>query len=582
MSARRIVTMILSLGYLVVLILCAYTPILPPAAAVTGTESAAEPTQKPEISLPFVTPKVTLTAGSFPEDAVELRVQIVSGETALLDQFTQLRRADFSGSGCVEEIAAWAAANPQVEVTYTVSFPNGTVVDNHASTLDLSTVDASGAEQSIRLMTALPELQSVELGTIGGGGFSQSDLETMRQVLPNVDFHYSVQLLGQILGPDTESVDLSTASAEDLATALQVLPSMTRLKTIYLGSEGGAVTWDTIDALNRICPDVVFDYNFQIWGVPANLSADGVNLSHIQMNDQGEAVRRILPYMHNLLAIDMDTCGISNEAMAQIQAENPDVNVVWRINFGAAYSVRTDVEKILASSPSRGGDLNSDNVQVLKYCTKVKYLDLGHNDDINDISFVSYMPDLEVFIIAINGVSDISPLANCPHLEYLEINSTNVTDLSPLANCKELVHLNIGRNVGQDDNRPVVTDLSPLFELPKLERVWLGSLTAQYVPVEQVERLRAQIQLNVPDLTAPDTPRELKYPPVYGVDTEASTPSEGSWKIVGYTDLSVALYDETGWLQEVLHPRYKLLREQFGYDNVPQCYSLAANDPLYY
>ena len=82
---------------------------------------------------------------------------------------------------------------------------------------------------------------------------------------------------------------------------------------------------------------------------------------------------------------------------------------------------REDVEKILASSPSRGGDLNSDNVQVLKYCTKVKYLDLGHNDDINDISFVSYMPDLEVFIIAINtGYSHCISVINCYSLAFLK------------------------------------------------------------------------------------------------------------------------------------------------------------------
>ena len=582
MSARRIITMILSLGYLVVLILCAYTPILPPAAPVMAEEGAEQtPSARPEISLPFITPRVTLTAGSFPEDSEELRVQIISGETALLDQFTKLRRADFSGSACVEEIAAWAAVNPQVDVTYTVSFPNGTTVNNDATALDLSTVDTAGAQQAIHLMTALPALKNVELGVLGSGGFSQTDLAMMNEVLPDVDFHYSIEILGQVLGPETEALDLSTASAEDVAAALQVLPSMTNLKTLHLGSEGGVITWDTIDMLNRICPETSFDYGFQLWGVNANLADEGVNFSHIKMNDEGEAVRRILPYMHNLLGVDMDTCGISNAAMAQIQAENPDVNVVWRINFGTGYSVRTDVEKILASSPMRGGDLNSENIQVLKYCTKVKYLDLGHNDDINDISFVSYMPDLEVFIISINGVSDISPLANCPKLEYLEINSTNVTDLTPLANCKELVHLNIGRNVGQDEGRPVVSDITPLYELPKLERVWLGSITAQHVPQEQIEHVRAQIKKNMPDLTSPDTPRELKYPPVYGVNTDASTPSEGEWKIIGYTDLSVALYDETGWLQEVLHPRYKLLREQFGYDNVPYCYSLAVNDPLY-
>ena len=52
---------------------------------------------------------------------------------------------------------------------------------------------------------------------------------------------------------------------------------------------------------------------------------------------------------------DRDYCGVSNEAMAQIRDENPNVEVVWRIWFGENYSVRTDVERILASKPTVGG-----------------------------------------------------------------------------------------------------------------------------------------------------------------------------------------------------------------------------------
>lgn len=51
----------------------------------------------------------------------------------------------------------------------------------------------------------------------------------------------------------------------------------------------------------------------------------------------------------------MDSCGVSDEEMAAIRDDFPDVNVVWRIWFGTGYSVRTDVEKILASQPQRAG-----------------------------------------------------------------------------------------------------------------------------------------------------------------------------------------------------------------------------------
>ena len=107
--------------------------------------------------------------------------------------------------------------------------------------------------------------------------------------------------------------------------------------------------------------------------------------------------------------------------MEQIRDALPGVKVVWRIWFGQSYSVRTDVEKILASKPSAGGLLWDSDVQVLKYCTDVKYIDLGHNERITDISFAAYMPKLEVAIFAMNDIADISALANCPELEYLEI-----------------------------------------------------------------------------------------------------------------------------------------------------------------
>ena len=221
--------------------------------------------------------------------------------------------------------------------------------------------------------------------------------------------------------------------------------------------------------------------------------------------------------------------GLSNERMQQIREQFPDIDVVWRIWFGQLYSVRTDTERILASKPSVGGLIDDSEAAKLKYCTKVKYMDLGHNEFIYDISFVRSMPDLEVFIIAMNGVSDLSPLESCPKLEYLEIFTTPVSDLSPLRNAKALRHLNIS-------NCPNLSDISPLFGLTELERLWIGTVTP--VPEEQVQ----QMQKNAPNCK---------------ISTSSEDPHGDYWRYTWYDENNATYH----WV-----PRYEKLREQLGYN----------------
>ena len=224
--------------------------------------------------------------------------------------------------------------------------------------------------------------------------------------------------------------------------------------------------------------------------------------------------------------------------MAQIRDENPNVEVVWRIWFGENYSVRTDVERILASKPTVGGMLY--DASVLQYCTKVKYLDLGHNDELSDLSFVSTMPELEVLIIAMTNISDLSPLANCPKMEYLEIQETQISDLSPLAGLTDLAHLNIC-------NQENITDASPLYGLTKLERLWIGCNTP--IPEDQVEKLRSAL-------------------PNCEINTTTYDPHGEAWRYSAY-DPEIPKYY---WV-----PRHELLREQLGYNY--QEYSFYWLDP---
>lgn len=541
MKAKKPVVIVVSLIFVAAVVLFGFS---------WSSRAAAQPEG---VITPIIgKPKVIFAAGSFPVDAEEISVALTPEELALLDNFPALKSADLSGSDCYDEILAWAAEHPKVSVRYTVALPDGSTVDNSAESLDLSGFDAQGMSAGLENCKYLPKLKSVDLGKLDSQRIVAPEvMAALREMNPELSFEYSCTIAGKKADNSTKNLDLSGMSHEDALLAAQLLPGMSSLKSVDLGREGdGGVSWDDIAMLQNACPNISFGYLFTRFDQELNINSEVLNFSHTTMNDEGAEVRSFLPYMKNCTYLDMDFCKVSNEAMDSIRTDYPNIKVVWRIWFANEYSVRTDVERILASKPSVGGTIDSHEASVLKYCSDLKYLDLGHNEAIDDLSFVYGMPNLEVLNVAMNPVSDLSPLASCTHLEYLDLHSTQVADLSPLAGLTELRHLNIGNTN--------VTDISPIYGLTELERFWIGCNTP--VPAEQAEKMRQ---------SAPDCE----------VNTESFDPEGGRWRVTGYTELSLALYEETGWLQEVLHPRYELLRKQFGFTD--NDYAFSWNDPLY-
>lgn len=487
----------------------------------------------------FGTMKVQLASGRYPADSRELTAVLQSGETEALSLFKNLAAADLSGSQCYEEIAAWAEENPSVQVKYTVTLPDGSVYGSDTSSIELGSGPVGDVDALCRALKALPKLSRVKLGTVGeGAALSLSDAAALRSALPEVEFDFGLSLMGRSIAPDVETLDLASLALDEVPDAVSVLSCLTNLKEIDLGSQDrSSLGWEEISQLAAACPNAKLNYRFSLYGQELNLDAESLDFNHTAIEDEGAAIRQILPLMKNCTYLDMDYCGVSNDAMAAIRAENPNVDVVWRIWFGENYSVRTDTERILASKPTVGGMIYDGS--GLQYCTKLKYLDLGHNDDLSDLSFVSTMPELEVLIIAMTNISDLSPLANCPKLEYLEIQETPVADLSPLANCMNLAHLNIC-------NLENVTDASPLYGLSNLERLWVGTNTP--IPAEQKEELKGRLPGCDVNLTAGD-PHEL-------------------WRYTRYDPEEPKYY----WV-----PRHELLREQMGYNY--QEYSFYWLDP---
>lgn len=487
-------------------------------------------------------PRVDFEDKDVPVEKTAVSLVLQSGETAKLDELPALERADLSGSECYDEIIAWQAAHPDVEVIYTVTFPDGTTADNSAQSLTLGAISPDDVQLTARLAGYLPALEELDLS---GAGLSPEGAAAIAEALPDVHIIYTCELLGQTVGLETESLDLRGASAAQLVAAADVMKHLPGLKTVQLGSElENPLDWETLTALVQGCPQVDFEYGFTLYGKAFTLLDSELDLNHITVEDGGALAYAAAGCMKNLEVLDMDFCGVSNEEMAVIRDAYPDVNVVWRIWFGDSYSVRTDVEKILASKPSAGGLVRDRDAEALKYCTKVKYLDVGHNEILTDISFVSYMPELEVAVLAMNNIADLSPLASCKKLEYLEIQTNaRITDLSPLASCTELEHLNIA-------NCRNFSDITPLFGLNKLKRLWLGCSAP--VPQEQIEEFAA---------LHPDC--ELNT-------TVWSDPTSEGWR-VDHVDpyTNQVYYDE----------RYEKLIEQFGY--LEGDYAFASRDPKY-
>lgn len=117
--------------------------------------------------------------------------------------------------------------------------------------------------------------------------------------------------------------------------------------------------------------------------------------------------------------------------------------------------------------------------------------------------------------------------------------------LSPLAGLKNLRHLNIGYCFA-------LHDISPLYGLTELERLWIGKFTP--IPMEQIEHMR-------------------ECAPNCEVNIETTLDPNGStWRYLGENEFGVT----------ELAPRYELLREQLHYNEAPYSYAYIGNDPLYY
>lgn len=349
---------------------------------------------------------------------------------------------------------------------------------------------------------------------------------------------------------DTEEVNLSGISSEaDIETFCQAAPYAASLRNVILGSESTSpVSWDVIARLQQAVPNVHFDYSFSLYGEPMTLDTEYIDLRKIPVNDNGAAVVAALPCMKSCTTLDMDQSGVESEQMARIRDAFPQVKVIWRVWFSILnYSCRTDVKTILCSLAGDGGLTDEESCKPLTYCTEVVNLDVGHNNHMRTLSFLQYMPNLEIFITYNNYLRDVDDLAYCKKLRYVELFGSSMHSINSIAELSELTDLQLGGCYNLNDISPII----PADRVPKIRRLWL---TPGQIPQEQIEEFKR----NHPACEVNDTDDSVGY----------------YWRFIDPI--------HTGNSEENRTPAYQEIVNIFHYgaaDN--QNYSFSQNDPYY-
>lgn len=432
-----------------------------------------------------------------------------------------LTHHDMTGAS-YSDIEAYRAEHPNITVTYEIT------IDGGSEPLKLKhnsrSVTLEYAAQANSLVQKADYLQGLESIDLGDAALPGDLLTALATAFPNAQLSYTaVSMLGEAYPADLTVLELTDLSSQALHYAADGLPWLTHLERLTVTpAEDTTFTAEDAAALAAAVPDAEVKLTFDLFG--QTVSTDMERIEYFKADIGGDAgldvVRSIMPIMDKLTYLKLDWCNTTDEATAALRDELADrCKVVWRVFLTDEYNALTDTYKIWAQFMLYGKD-----VECLKYCTEVRYIDMGHSY-VDNCEFVKYMPHLNTLILADSWLSDLEPLRTCENLTYLEVFSSRVKDISPLADLEQLEYLNI--------SNCKITDISPLYGL---ENLIIVNCTMAHIEDEQIKTFK---ELH------PDTKCTFNW---------WKSPTEFFWRHAPTPE---------GYRRT---PRYALLREQIGYD----------------
>ena len=215
-----------------------------------------------------------------------------------------------------------------------------------------------------------------------------------------------------------------------------------------------------------------------------------VDFGEVKVSDWGD-VAPFLAQLPDLEKCDMFASRISAANAEALHAAFPEVEFGWTLYIGSEgcmHECRTDQTAFSTLHAASIKGHPTSELCVLRFCKDLLALDVGHNL-MDDITWISELPQLKILIIAINKVEDITPLTGLTDLEYLELFNNYITDITPLAGMTKLLDLNLTYNQ--------IEDFSPLYGLRQLERLWICKAHDRHshdgIPNDEYLRLKTEL-----------------------------------------------------------------------------------------
>ena len=388
-----------------------------------------------------------------PVSVEEISTIVTEDSIANLDKYPGLKKVDLSGSTCYAAIAEYMASHPDVEVTYTVSL--GSVFVSTDSTDLILLPGTFDYDVLMENLAYLPQVANISLPRVQ---LKPEQIAAFREAYPEINLTYTVEFNGEEIDESITTLDLSGFGADDMGMLTEKLSMMPFITSAQLIKEDGTTNFsvEQLKQLQTAAPQIAFNYAVELYGKTVSTGDELVDFTNCGVDDE-EELRAALTLLTGAKKVKVTGSKLSNETLAAIQADFPNTKLVWKVQVANNWFY-TD-EETLFLSQSR---LVNSNCGNLKYLTSAKYVDAGHSEKLTDVSWLAYMPDVEILILSGSPITDISSLANATKLEWLELTFCDkLVDISVVKNLTSLRFLNIGYTK--------VADISAINDLP-LER----------------------------------------------------------------------------------------------------------------
>jgi hypothetical protein len=338
---------------------------------------------------------VPLHDGKYQSDTMELTLpDATEADIAMLARFPNLRNVDASGSTCYEALIRAQTELPECTFVWTIEIGGATATNTDKVLMLKNSASAGDISDAI---AALPALLRVDLRQTG---IAAEDAETLAATYPDIQFQWMIDVLGEAYESGEFTLDFSGREISDPDTMAAQLARFPYLIGVEL--TGTNLSEEQIVDMAQSLPGVELIHTVAFCGQDVLSTAAELNANAYQLTSP-EEIMPALSQFTRLERVDLSNCNLSNEQMETLMEAYPDVRFVWVVQMGT-HSLRTDAVGFSTLNPSKAYSetstpeyieavktcvrLTDEDIQVLRYCTDLEALDLGHNE-ISDLSVLT-------------------------------------------------------------------------------------------------------------------------------------------------------------------------------------------------